>query len=263
MRTQRKQNEQAAISSLIAHLTSLGRVVLEDPAVVDKPDALLAIDGKRCAVECTTFSPEHLLELHGLRRQKEVLHQVFLPIEPHMWTLNAINRKAASIAQYRRVCHADEVWLLLHAATGLDGSLFAGVEQDFFEKTAGYGAHLAHSAFDRIVLIAGLDQQPIDIQRPNSEPQAFDISFDRFKILSLPVQCFSFAVVKATEGPNGQGMITTPPLHLPHTRHTLQPLDPDFEVDYSVLTAIDASEDIQARIFPSLEAQLRVTRKQE
>ena len=139
MRPYRTPGEEHAISSIVAALRNEGRTVEEIPGITDRPDAALLIDGILVAVECRTFTPERVLRLHGLDMPDGHFHQLYLPLEPHIWLATALSAKAQKIEEYKRRTGASNVWLIAHSVRGMFSQLASLYErglEDLFHIAA-------------------------------------------------------------------------------------------------------------------------------
>lgn len=235
MRIERTGDEQRAIEAIKKYILQRGITVEEDSDITDRPDALLILPGRRAACECRILSPEKILRMHGIKMQEGDRYRAFLPIEPHMWIRKAIEAKDPKVAEYKTRTNASEAWLILHAKAGFFQHLVDEVCGKYFD-IAMMATHQIYHSFDYIfVVTSGGDVGCIFAAPESSANQA---KFRNWRVTTISVQIMGLGMVKATAGPDGQGVITVN-MNAPHNVVKCQPLDKDFDVDYSNVDALD------------------------
>lgn len=242
------------MDALKSELLKNGHSVVEREDITDRPDAALEIDGTIAACECRVFTPERLLRLHGLKMVNGELYQIFLPIEPHKWIQDAIHAKNPLIPDYRDRCKADEVWLIVHTLRGMFhdlATLTSGPLADLFH----IGVWQTPHSFNRIYVVGEEVLKPICIFSDKNDNTEARQKYAQMKILRLPVHIRFVGIITATQGPDGQGMITTPSMNQPHHTIKLQPLDRAFRVDYSRVTEVNFSNIGRGNTAPIMYAE--------
>jgi len=253
MRPLRTPSEQHAIDALKASLVAELHDVREIPEITDRPDAAFVVDGRTVAVECRTFTSERLLRLHGLNQPEGKVHQIYLPLEPHVWIREAILAKEPRIPEYAARCNASAVWLVTHSARGIFSqltSLYAEGLSDLFHMAVTQTPH----SFERIYITGEDDLPPVCIFSENDDLDQ-RLKYSKKNVICIPVRRHFFARVTATEGPNGQGQISID-LHQPdQVQILLQPLDRRFSVDYSQIRALPTEQVAQSGELSMLYAE--------
>lgn len=237
MREERTPTEQHAIDSLVKALESEGFNVSQIPDITDRPDAALIVGGRTVAVECRTYTSEKVLQLHGIKIERDKPYQLYFPLEPHIWVKSAIEAKAKKVEDYIKRCNADACWLVLHSERGgfaQLGDMYSGELSKLFL----YGAWSIKHSFERIYL-TGEDGLPPVCLYNIEDDEIFRDKYSSIQIQRLPVQRFLFANVVATEGENGEGKITFNFNQKIIQNILLQPLDKRFKVDYSGIENIE------------------------
>jgi len=227
------------------------------PDITDRPDAALIIDGDLVAIECRTFTSERILRLHGADMPEGQMHQLYLPLEPHIWLGQAIAAKTKKIEDYLNRTGAASVWLIAHSARGMFSHLAELYEKglaDLFRIAAYQTPH----GFQRIYLTGECDLQPTCIFNRDSEEAGQDWeTYSRKQVISIPAAGYLFAKVTAIEGANGEGQISGSLFRPDQTRIYLQPLDRNHWIDYSELMSIPTEEVAESSSFSVLYSNLK------
>lgn len=237
MRSQRTPHEDCAIAAVKALLDEQGHDVIEIPDITDKPDAALVVDGKTVALECRAYTPERLLRLHGLMKLPPAVHQVYVPLEPHLWIQRAVQDKAPKVEEYLERSGASVAWLVVHSA-GLFN--FASLYNEGFDWVFKLGACSIDHGFQRIYLTGDHQLAAVCLFSEHDDLEQRRALRGK-RVTGVPVDLRRFGWDTATAAPNGEGQIVidfkqaAPPL-------MLQPLDRALRVDYSVLDGRTAAE---------------------
>jgi len=237
MRTNRTPAELHAVSALCSALQEDGDTVEQMPGFTDRPDAAIRLNDHIVAVECTTFTSERLLRLHGIDMPEDKPFQIYVPLEPHMWLHEAIEAKAKKVPVYLTRCGAESAWLILHSARGLFqdlSELFNGIVATSFH----IGVWSFPHPFERIYLTGEYNLPPVCIFRAENEATHRD-KYAKVVIERIPIQWRYLWKVRATEAPNGQGRITLNFNQAIERRFLLQPLDRRFRADYTEITRVE------------------------
>ncbi len=117
MRKTRTKNEQLAIDAVKSVLKENLFSVIDDLDVVDKPDWVFAIDGKKIAADCCHLSMERAMSWSKtIKRLKHgKAYEIIIPNEPHIWLRQTIENKQKRIKEYTDRSGAQEVWLIVHS----------------------------------------------------------------------------------------------------------------------------------------------------
>lgn len=230
MRSSRTKSEEASIKLLSEMLLSKGKIVSIDDEIVDKPDAVLVVDGKRVAVECTIFTPQNvMLNYFGFEWIEGRFRRFYLPKEPHMWIRKSINRKSYSIDEYKIRSSSEEVWLIAHAGFM---SLKVGELEPSWE-VCGFAAGVRDSDchFDRVYVINELEKNIVCIYSKERGYCIKDIDSLIFPEDTIPIEIISFGRVKAVDLGGGKPGIRINVNDM-HDQVFFQPLDGRYSIDY-------------------------------
>lgn len=123
MRKKRKPIEDFFCSHVTAFVRNQFEAeVNEVPGILDKPDLVLDIGGRRVAIELSQIPSSYFIRhLHKkipppTYRDNEIVGRLSVfPFEPHRWLNEVIKKKHKSLSVSKHRANADEVWLALHA----------------------------------------------------------------------------------------------------------------------------------------------------
>lgn len=254
MRHRRKLSEQRSIDALKAHLSRQGKKVSEDHEIIDKPDALLVVDGVRVAVECRIISPQKLMEFHNIKDKVNDLYMFFLPREPHLWIKHAIAEKASKKKAYKNRTCADEVWLIAHV--GGMGPRVGKLEPSWEIIGYTYGVYISSNPFERVFIIDEVRNNVICLyshEKGYCVKEIDRLEFPPENKIPIEIQFFSRMIVERLDNGN-LGLKPERSLNNPDERLCLPPIATNYKADYSIVESLNFSNIGKGNKFPELYA---------
>ena len=117
MRQSRTSHELAAINMVKKILSNSNIHATDDSSIIDSPDWVFEVDGRRFAAECTCINLERLMSWSNTKREliPDKGYKVTFPNEPHFWIKKAIEDKEGKIPNYLANSNAEEIWLITHS----------------------------------------------------------------------------------------------------------------------------------------------------
>ena len=116
MRVKRSRDESAAIELMRSALALSGHVVRDITDIIDRPDWVFELDGRRVGAEFTGVNLQPLMEWANYKHREDRKHyEVRFANEPHLWAQKAILDKNRHVPDYKQRSEASEIWLVMHA----------------------------------------------------------------------------------------------------------------------------------------------------
>lgn len=165
MRKNRTEIEEHVCKHLTIYMADcFGQMPHVDTTVIDRPDFVCEVAGRRIAAEFSQI-PSHYIIKHFYKRLPSPTYREndidgrlgIYPFEPHRWVHDALLAKSGKTNTYRKRSRADELWLVLHAPTSKNDWPMSKVDnpsgRKFEMELLRFGTKGRSYGFDRVIYV--------------------------------------------------------------------------------------------------------------